>query len=56
MCLPVFCAECEQHVHVPYAYKEIGGGLLVNRLLDTQRTHTCHVKRMSNPSFVQRSS
>lgn len=51
-----FCAEGEQHVHAPYVYREIGGGLLVNRLLDTHRTHTCHVNRMSNPAFVQRSS
>lgn len=55
-CVPVFCAEGEQHMHVPYVYKEVVGGLLGNRLLDTQRTHTCHVKRMPNPSFVRCSS
>lgn len=54
--VPVFCAEGEQHMHVPYVYNEIGGWLLVNRLFDTQRTHTCHVNRMPNPSFVHCSS
>lgn len=39
-------------MHVPYVYEEMVGVQPVNRLFNTQRTHTCQVNSVPNPSFA----
>lgn len=56
------CWQClEQHMRGPYVYEEMVGMQLVNRLFNTQTTHTqfpgtCRVNSMLNPSFAHQAT